>query len=218
MVGAAPARAAPSPGRPIAVLLPLQASEPQTDDYCARTPLDPQIAPIVEVVESAAASGPPPSEISVDDHRAGYLALSAFAGAGPAPDHVEDRTIPGPAGQIPVRIYRNEGARGIFVFFHGVGFTIGNLDPHDEVCRQLAVQSGATVMAEHYRLAPLAPFPAGVDDSWAAVQWVDANRVELGGHADAKIVVAGDSAGGNLSAAVALMARDAGLVPGVLRR
>ena len=133
------------------------------------------------------------------------------AGPGPELDQVTDRTIPGPAGGIPVRLYRNDGARGVIVFFHGGGHTIGGLDTHDQVCRQLAAQSGATVVAVDYRLAPEHPFPAGLDDAWAALRWADEHRSELGGGADARLVVGGDSAGGNLSAVVALMARDAGL-------
>jgi acetyl esterase len=174
-------------------------------------PLDPQIKPIVDFVESVVADGPPRSSQTIEERRAAYRALAAVAGAGPDLDEVVDSTIPGPAGAIPVRIYRNHGARGIFVFFHGGGYTIGDLDTHDEVCRQLAVQSESTLMAVDYRLAPEHPFPAGVDDAWAAVQWADAHRAELGGSADAKIVVGGDSAGGNFSAVVALMARDTGL-------
>ena len=171
--------------------------------------LDPQIQPLVDAVNLAAADAPP--NPTLDDRRQAYLALSTVAGAGPQLDHVEDSVVPGPAGGIPVRIYRNDGAKGIFVFYHGGGFTIGDLDTHDEVCRQLAKQSNSTVMAVHYRLAPEAPFPAAIDDSWAALQWADSNRSELGGSADSKIVVGGDSAGGNLSAVVALMARDARL-------
>lgn len=174
-------------------------------------PLDPQIQPIVDAVEGAAAAGPPPETLTVDERRAGYLALAGFAGAGPELDEIVDRTIPGPGGEIPVRTYRNNGATGIFVFYHGGGYTIGDLDTHDEVCRQLALESEATVMAVHYRLAPEHPFPAGIDDAWAALQWADDNRAELGGSADAKIVVGGDSAGGNFSAVMALMARDQGL-------
>ncbi len=174
-------------------------------------PLDPQIKPFVDVFNAAAAEGPPASSQTVAERRAGYLALAGIAGAGPDLDHVTDRTIPGPAGDIGIRIYRNEGARGIFVFYHGGGYTIGDLDTHDEVCRQLALQSQSTVMAVDYRLAPEHPFPAGVDDAWAALQWADGHRAELSGSADAKIVVGGDSAGGNLSAVVALMARDAAL-------
>ena len=170
--------------------------------------LDPQIQPIVDTVNRAAENAPP--DPSVADRRQGYLALVAFAGPGPELDDVSDSTIPGPAGEIPIRIYRNEGARGIFVFFHGGGYCIGDLDTHDEVCRQLAKQIGCTVVAVHYRLAPEHPFPAGVEDSWAALQWCDANREELGGEG-ARLVVGGDSAGGNLSAVTSLMARDAGL-------
>lgn len=174
-------------------------------------PLDPQVQPIVDFVEAMVADGPSRSSQTVEERRAAYLALVAVAGAGPALDDVTDRTIPGPAGEIPVRLYRNLGARGVFVFYHGGGYTIGDLDTHDEVCRQLAAQSGSTVMAVDYRLAPEHPFPAGIDDAWAALQWADGHRAELGGSADARIVVGGDSAGGGFSAVVALMARDTGL-------
>lgn len=172
-------------------------------------PLDPQIQPIVDAVNAAAAKAPP--NPTAQERRQGYIALAGFAGAGPQVDSVSDTTIAGPAGEIPVRIYHNAGARGTIVFFHGGGFCIGDLDTHDEVCRQLAVQADATVMAVHYRLAPEDPFPAAVDDSWAALRYADAHRAELGGSAESKIVVGGDSAGGNLSAVVALMARDEGL-------
>jgi acetyl esterase len=171
--------------------------------------LDPQIQPLVDAINLAAADAPP--NPTLDDRRQAYLALSTVAGPGPQLDHVEDSVVPGPAGDIPVRIYRNEGAHGIFVYYHGGGFTIGDLDTHDEVCRQLAKQSNSTVMAVRYRLAPEAPFPAAVEDAWAALQWADSHRSELGGSANSKIVVGGDSAGGNLSAVVALMARDARL-------
>ncbi|MBG7603475.1 MAG: alpha/beta hydrolase [Actinobacteria bacterium] len=171
--------------------------------------LDPQIQPLVDAINLAAADAPP--NPTLDDRRQAYLALSTVAGPGPQLDHVEDSVVPGPGGDIPVRIYRNEGARGIFVYYHGGGFTIGDLDTHDEVCRQLAKQSNSTVMAVHYRLAPEAPFPAAVEDAWAALRWADLHRAELGGSAKSKIVVGGDSAGGNLSAVVALMARDANL-------
>jgi acetyl esterase len=171
--------------------------------------LDPQIQPLVDAINLAAADAPP--NPTLDDRRQAYLALSTVAGPGPQLDHVEDSVVPGPAGDIPVRIYRNEGAHGIFVYYHGGGFTIGDLDTHDEVCRQLAKQSNSTVMAVRYRLAPEAPFPAAVEDAWAALQWADSHRSELGGSANSKIVVGGDSAGGNLSEVVALMARDARL-------
>jgi len=165
--------------------------------------LDPQIQPVVDVINLAAADAPP--NVPLDDRRKAYLALSMVAGPGPQLDQVRDRFVPGPAGEIPVRIYRNGGAQGIFVFYHGGGFTIGDLDTHDEVCCQVAKQSDSTVMAVDYRLAPEAPFPAAVEDSWAALQWADSHRPELGGSASSKIVVGGDSAGGTLSAVVALV-------------
>jgi len=171
--------------------------------------IDPQLQPLLDAVNSAGRSSTEPA--TLQERRDGYLALSTIAGPGPDLDHVEDRSIDGPAGPIPTRVYRNDGAVGIFVFFHGGGHTIGDLDSHDEPCRRLAADANCTLVSVGYRLAPEAPFPAAVDDAWAAVRWADANRTDLGGAPDAKIVVGGDSAGGNLSAVVALMARDVGL-------
>ena len=173
--------------------------------------LDPQIAPIVNAVNAAAADAPPVEEQTVEMRRAAYLALSAMAGAGPDLDHVSDERLPGREGDIAARVYRNAGARGIFVFYHGGGYTIGDLDSHDEVCRQLALESGATIVSVDYALAPEQPFPAGIEDSWAALQHIAANRTQYGVSDDAKVVVGGDSAGGNISAVMALKARDAGL-------
>ena len=118
-------------------------------------PLDPQIKPIVDTVNKAAEGAPP--NPPVEERRQGYIALAGFAGAGPELDSVSNSTIDGPAGSIPVRIYRNASASGIVVFYHGGGFCIGDLDTHDEVCRQIASQANATVMAVHYRLAPEDP-------------------------------------------------------------
>lgn len=174
-------------------------------------PLDPELVPIVDAVNTAAAGAPPIREQTVEMRRASYRALCALAGSGPELDHVSDEQIPGRAGDIGVRVYRNDGATGIFVFYHGGGYTIGDLDSHDEVCRQLALESCATVVAVDYALAPEHPFPAGIEDSWAALQHIAAHRGHFGGRDDAKLVVGGDSAGGNISAVMALKARDAGL-------
>lgn len=168
-------------------------------------PLDPQIQGLVDASNAAAAEAPPISEQTVEMRREGYAALAALVGPGPEIDTVADVSIAG----VPCRRYENDGASGCFVYVHGGGYTIGDLDTHDAVCRQLAGESGTTVISIDYRLAPEHPFPAGIDDSWNVLQAIDADRAAYG--AEAGLVVGGDSAGGNFSAVLALMARDAGL-------
>ncbi|WP_396918252.1 alpha/beta hydrolase [Mycolicibacterium sp.] len=125
----------------------------------------------------------------------------------------ENRTIDGPAGPVPVRIYRPPAADGeilpVVVFIHGGGWSVGDLDSYDSTARRHAVGADAVVVSVDYRLAPEHPYPAAVDDVWAATQWVAGHAAELGADAD-RMAVAGDSAGGNLSAVVAQLARDAG--------
>src|SRR5215472_16815811 len=131
---------------------------------------------------------------------------------------VNDRTIPGPAGDLPVRIYRpgraGPGTRPLIVNFHGGGFALGDLRLGDWVCSQVAVTVGAVVISVDYRLAPGHRFPAAVDDCYAALVWA-AHAADLGtdGSAEAaapRIGVMGESAGGNLSAVTCLLARDHG--------
>lgn len=120
--------------------------------------------------------------------------------------HVEDRTIDGPAGPIPVRIYDNRPDRApgpILVFFHGGGWVIGDLDTHDPYCAEAARQLDLPVVAVDYRLAPEHPFPAAPEDCEAAARWVAAHMPCTG------LVLAGDSAGGNLTIATAMALRDA---------
>jgi len=142
-------------------------------------------------------------------------AIEAFAIAGRAAAEpvarVENRTVPGPAGEIPVRAYRpaDEPALPLLLWFHGGGWTIGSLETHDNTCRSLANAVGCTVVSVDYRLAPEHKFPAAVDDAFAATQWVAEHAHELGGDPK-RIAVGGDSAGGNLAAVVSLLARDAG--------
>lgn len=123
---------------------------------------------------------------------------------------IEERTI---AGDIPVRIYwplvAEHSDLPVVVFYHGGGWSVGDLNTHDSVARAHAVGAEAIVVSVDYRLAPEYPFPAGVDDCWAALQWVGEHAAELGGD-PARIAVAGDSAGANLAAVMAHLARDNG--------
>ena len=126
---------------------------------------------------------------------------------------VEDRTIDGPGGDLGVRIYTpvstNSTVLPGLVFFHGGGFVLGDLDTHDDLCRVLCNESGFRVVSVDYRLAPEHPFPAAVDDSFAATKWVAANAAALGIESR-RLAVGGDSAGGNLAAVVAQLARSGG--------
>jgi acetyl esterase len=121
---------------------------------------------------------------------------------------VADRMIPGPAGDIPVRVYVPGGAAPfpVIAYFHGGGFVLGNLDTHDRICRRLCRGAGALVVSVDYRLAPEHRFPAALDDCMAVTNWLADHAVDLRGDRD-RIAVAGDSAGGNLAAAVALASR-----------
>jgi acetyl esterase/lipase len=140
--------------------------------------------------------------------RAGAAAAAAPKQSQPT---VEDLAIPGPAGPIPARFYEPGGMgieeRPLIVYFHGGGWTIGDLDTCDGVCRFLAQGVPATVLSVGYRLAPEHPFPAAVDDALAAFLWAALDNTRLGVD-PRRIAVAGDSAGGNLAAAVSLLARD----------
>ncbi len=165
--------------------------------------LDPQAKVIVDLMNDSGFSftGATPTELRE------RMAMTAT----PSPVQlasVTDRTIPGPDGEIPVRIYRpSAGTLPVVVFFHGGGWVIGDLESHDHCCRTISSKAGCVVVAVDYRLAPEAKFPAAVDDAWAATEWVVANASELDVDAT-KLAVAGDSAGGNLAAVVANMSRD----------
>ncbi len=125
--------------------------------------------------------------------------------------HVEDRMIPGPRGDIRIRIYRPDMADGhpVVTFFHGSGFVICSLDTHDGLCRQICLRARAVVVSVDYALAPENKFPAGPDDCLAATRWVAENAASLGGDANMH-VLAGDSAGGTMAIVTAMRLRDAG--------
>ncbi len=171
--------------------------------------LDPIAAGFLEQLE--AAGMPPLNEMSPVDARAAAGAFADLAGAGDDVADQIDRTIPGPGGDIPVRVYTPNGS-GPFpclVYFHGGGWVLGDLPGVNGVCRSLANRASCVVVSVDYRLAPEHKFPAPLDDCFAATQWVAANGAEIGVD-PSRIAVAGDSAGGNLAAAVALRAKQEG--------
>jgi acetyl esterase len=124
---------------------------------------------------------------------------------------IENRTLPSPAGGIPVRIYTpaGRGSLPVLVYFHGGGWVLGSVEGNDVLCRALSNAAGCIVMSVDYRLAPEHPFPAAVDDAYHATLWAAENAAGIGGDSS-RIAVGGDSAGGNLAAVVAQVARDHG--------
>lgn len=179
-----------------------------TDPTNARPEIDPLLKMLLDAVPLTfkASDG-------VEVARAQLAALKAPPEL--LPDlRIEDRTIDyGDRTDIPVRIYWPPTAAQenlpVVVFYHGGGWALGDLDTHDHVARAHAVGADAIVVSVDYRLAPEHPHPAGVEDSWAALQWVGENAADLGGDPN-RIAVAGDSACGNLSAIMAHLARDHG--------
>jgi acetyl esterase len=171
--------------------------------------LHPQAQILCDLVN--AMGGAPASDATLQEARDGFALLVA-GGAGEAEPvfAVDDLDADG----VPVRVYRPspEPDLPVVVYLHGGGWTIGSVAEFDPIVRQLANASGAIVVSVDYRLAPEHPFPAPLDDCWTAIQWVAAHASELGGD-PARLAVAGDSAGGNLAAVCALLARDAGAPP-----
>ena len=173
-------------------------------------PLDQQARAYLDAV--IALGGKPPREMTPPEWRAQMLERrQQFAVAAQPIARVEDRTVPGPDGDIPIRVYRPdaEGPLPILVWYHGGGWVIGSIETHDNTCRALANLTPCIVVSVEYRLAPEARFPAGPEDCYAATRWVAEHGAELGGD-PSRLAVGGDSAGGNLAAAIALMARDRG--------
>lgn len=148
-------------------------------------------------------------QVTPAEARAGIEARTASRPPGPPVARVLELAIPGPGGTIPARLYDPGSASGVVVAFHGGGWLMGSRDSFDAISRHLAVESGLMMVNVDYRLAPEHPFPAAFEDAWAAVRWVAAQGAEQGWPVD-RLTVFGESAGGNLAAAVCLMARDQG--------
>ncbi len=174
-------------------------------------PVDPAIKPLLDAM--AANPGPALEEMDPVAARGFFEQTSSAIPAAEEVElpFVEDRAIPGPGGEIPVRVYRPEveGTLPALVYFHGGGWVIGGLDTHDGTCRLLSRDAGCVVVSVDYRLAPEHRYPAAADDCYAATRWVSEHAAEIGANPD-RIAVGGDSAGGNLAAAVSLMSRDRG--------
>jgi acetyl esterase/lipase len=172
--------------------------------------LHPEARLLLEAMDKEGA--PPIESLPVDAGREMVRdAIKRMAGEPEPLARVEDISIPGPGGAIPIRVYAAEegGSRPCLIYFHGGGWVLCDLDTHDAVCRALARLSGAAVISVDYRLAPEQKFPAALDDCQAATLWVCANARRLGVDAR-RIAVGGDSAGGNMAAVVAIQCRDAG--------
>ena len=173
-------------------------------------PLHPQLAALR--ADRAAQGTAPRYELSLAQARAADLAaIRAGAGAGERVHHVAKEVFAGPGGDLTVRVYRPDALadRPVLLYFFGGGWALGSLETGDAVCRSLANAAGCVTIAVGYRLAPENPFPAAVHDCFAALCWAADNAARFGGD-PARLAVAGDSAGGSLAAATALLARDRG--------
>ena len=171
--------------------------------------LDVATATLLE--QMASGGGKPLHESTPAEARALGAALAAMAGPAPTMSRVEDFEIVTAGGVVPVRLLvPPQGARGVIVWYHGGGWVIGNIDEADTVAKKLAERTSCAVLLVEYRLAPEHRYPAAADDCYAALEWIAGKLEDFAGREDAPLIVAGDSAGGNLAAVVALRARDRG--------
>ena len=179
-------------------------------------PLDPDAQLVIDMIRMA---GRPPFETLTPGEARQAYSNSRKVLQPPAEDvaEVRDLAAPGPVGDIPLRLYRGNGTGPadtlpVLIYYHGGGWLLGDLESHDGVCRRFANLARCRVVSVDYRMAPEHKFPASVDDCAAATRWVVAQADALGID-PGRVAVGGDSAGGNLAAVVALMARDGTLPP-----
>jgi len=174
--------------------------------------LDPLVKGFLD--QMAMMPGPKMFELPAPQGREMFVGMMQMIGPKDVPvGKIENIKIPGPGGEIPLRIYTPVAAGAdalpVLIYFHGGGFVIGDLETHDGLCRQFANEGDFRVIAVDYRLAPEHKFPAALDDAFAAVQWIEAHASELGVDAN-RIAVGGDSAGGALAAEVTQLAKAKG--------
>jgi len=177
--------------------------------------LHPEAAKVLDLV--ARAGNPEYHTMPAHEARAAHEENAAALDIAPDPlPYVRDVTLPGGAGGLPARVYANRASPRdlpVVLWLHGGGHTVGSIAVYDSICRRLAALSGCLVVSLEYRLAPEHKFPAALDDAYAALAWLSLHAHDLGGD-PRRLAVAGDSAGGNLAAVCALLARDRAL-PGV---
>jgi acetyl esterase len=159
--------------------------------------------------QMAAAGGKALHEGTPEEAREMSKGFGALAGPGPRMARAEDHQVPVDGGSITARVLvPPQGARGVLVYYHGGGWVIGALDEFDSLGRKLAERTSCAVVLPDYRMAPEYRYPTAADDSYAALEWVQSNMKDITGKDDVPLIVAGDSAGGNLAAVMAQRARD----------
>jgi len=171
-------------------------------------PLDPEARTIIERVQAAGIA--PWHTQEVGPAREVYEARTRLLAVDPLPvASVEDIEVPGAVGRLRARVYHPSPGRTlpVLLYLHGGGWVLGSLDTHDQVCRELAAETGGVVIAPAYRLAPEHPHPAALEDAWSVLRWIATHAATVGGDGS-RIAVSGDSAGGHLTVALSLLSRD----------
>jgi acetyl esterase/lipase len=176
--------------------------------------MDPEVAALLELLEADTEHRLEQLESDVNSVRNARAELvKASQGQGPYVALQEDRTIPGPGGEIPIRVYVPDAPRGAYLFIHGGGWVIGSHIAGDPALRRVANEANVAVISVGYRLAPEHPYPAGLNDCVAASVWLEENAASLGCSEPSALAIGGESAGANLAAATLLWRRDNMMAP-----